>query len=434
MPSRSSAAVLSFVAAVLPTGPAAAQTASAYGLPSPGDVLPNGEAILYVDECHVGDSGSWVMLVTTSLNTELVLRDGAIVLAEGDVLASGDEVEDIHDIDVTPSGVLVFSLNVDNGFFQSDKVYAAGLPWIVENSTFPDPAGSPSSYAVRGLAQVAAAFPYMVVQAQVSGGGSAIVREATLLYDFSNPLAPTTRILAEEGTPAPGGGTFEQVPTYLFIEFDVLPDGRALTKIDIDGDEAILLDGAVVARAGELSPDPALRWRSSTFFNARLSSAGHLLLDGELEDVATGAYEGERIFVDGVLGIGPGQPFGSGTTGSYYLKGQVDVQGRVHFTHRTGTLSGYARGSDMIMETGLCAIDGLTDVTVDFVGMQAISDSGRHVILKAEVGPAATERYAIVQAELGSPVTGCPVVPNSTGVIGRLEASGSNRPSAGPFP
>ena len=205
MPSRSSAAVLSFVAAVLPTGPAAAQTASAYGLPSPGDVLPNGEAILYVDECHVGDSGSWVMLVTTSLNTERVLRDGAIVLAEGDVLASGDEVEDIHDIDVTPSGVLVFSLNVDNGFFQSDKVYAAGLPWIVENSTFHDQAGSPSSYAVRGLDQVAAAFPYMVVQAQVSGGGSAIVREATLLYDFSNPLAPTTRILAEEGTPAPGG-------------------------------------------------------------------------------------------------------------------------------------------------------------------------------------------------------------------------------------
>ena len=73
------------------------------------------------------------------------------------------------------------------------------------------------------------------------------------------------------------------------------------------------------------------------------------MLSGDVDDAITGSYLGRRIFVDDELRVESGQPFGSGTTGGFNYRGHVDDQGRHHFTHQAGPLSGYALGGEVLM-------------------------------------------------------------------------------------
>ncbi|MEL6712601.1 MAG: hypothetical protein AAFP86_02440 [Planctomycetota bacterium] len=416
---------------------AGAQTSPAHGLLGPGTVLDNGSEVEQLIEGHVTNAGSWAMHLRTVGGPSVVVRDGTVVMQPGDALSTGETVDRIRDIDVGPGGALAYALQVTDGSGFRDVVYSDGFVLLEEFASFVDPAVSPSFYSVRDFTNIAVAFPYLVVETRVSGGGATLFRDAVVRYDLTNAGAPVAVILAEESDPGPGitWGGRQNFP----MEFDILPDGRTLfpwtARTGILEENIVVFDGVVAAQANQPAPDPGFRWGGLGANEARVSASGHLMLSGDVDDATTGSFLGRRIFVDDELRVDSGQPFGSGTTGAFNYRGHVDDQGRHHFTHQAGPLSGYALGGEVLMESGLARVDGIAMLGVSGSALQAISPDGRFVLLSASVDTAPTTSvYCLLETDLGVPVLACPTVPNSTGGIGRLEASGSSYIGAGAFP
>lgn len=432
---RSPILTTALLAPALVAGASAVQTSPAEDLLGPGDVLPNGEVVDWIFDAVVSDAGSWALLVQTTAFSRAVVQDGAIVMAEGDILPSGDEVIFIRDIDMAPSGALGYAMAVGTPTSGRDIVYSQGQVLLEEFTTFPDPDGSPDDYLIRDFDRCALAYPYVVVETRVNGGGNASFRAAAIRFDVTVPTAPVAAILWEEGELSPGGGVFGPKPI-ISSDPDVLFDGRTLTVGTVLGDDVVLFDGVEVGRDRELAPDPTYRWTGGGVYDAQITSAGHLMLSGDVDLDATGAFEGRRVFVDGVLRNGPGQPFGSGTTGPYFYSPAVDRHGRVHFTHDSTTVEGYGIDGEMMMEAGLCTVGGELVLALNTFELVAISDSGRHVILTAPTGdPFAPDiRYGRLETELGGIAGSCPTVANTSGQVGTLLASGSTALTAGPFP
>ncbi|MEL6713168.1 MAG: hypothetical protein AAFP86_05305, partial [Planctomycetota bacterium] len=312
-------------------------------------------------------------------------------------------------------------------------IYTLGAVFVSSLDSFPDPAGSPDPYDITSFSEVAIACPYMVIECRARGGGDPIYRDINIRYDFSTPLSPTVDILSEEGKTAPGGGTYGPRPV-ITPRVDVLPDGRALTWSTIAGDDVVLYDGVLVARDNQTAPDAGYRWTGGGVYDARISSAGHLMLAGDV-DFASGLFAGRRIFVDGVMRVDSGQPFGSGTSGPYFYRGIVDSAGRLHYTHDAGPVAGYALDGRMMMEEGLCEASGQTVTYFSGFDLEDASDSGELVLLEVAVGGfPGTERLVLLETDLGNIVGSCPTVANTTGATATLEASGSTRLGVGPFP
>lgn len=159
------------------------------------------------------------------------------------------------------------------------------------------------------------------------------------------------------------------------------------------------------------------------------------MLTGDVDSNPGGVFQGRRIFVDGVMRVDAGQPFGSSVTGPYFYKGAVDSLGRLHFTHDAGAIEGYALDGAMMMEGGLALVDGVTVTGMSGLALEAISPDGRYAAMEVSVDTTPPSQIVcLLETDLGLPVLACPTVANSTGVIGRLEASGSSFLGAGPFP
>lgn len=430
-PHSSTALLLTALPLLAPA--AAAQDSPAERIIGNGDILPGGYEVDFATKVRVHDSGSWTMLVLTTAGQFIVVRNGNVTIAPGDIISTGEEVFRVDGFDLSPSGSLAYALTIreTSGALRS-VLYTAGAPWIEQGDTFADPAGGPDDYEIHSISQVAIANPYMAVECSVSGAGDPLQRDAVLRFDFTVPLAPIIEIISEEGTPAPGGGTLGGRPN-VTQPLDVLLDGRVLSGTTVDGDNATLFDGAIVARNGQPTPNPTYVW--GLLLGANVSSSGHLALVGDVDLASTGALEGRRIFVDGVMRVDSGQPFGTGTSGPFFYQGFVDRQGRLHYTHSSSSTGGYAIDGDVLMEEGLSTVSGAAVLGFDGLDLKAVSDSGRYAILDPDSDPLNTrDPYALLETALGSVVSSCPTVPNSTGVVSKLRATGSSKIGVGPFP
>lgn len=419
--------------------PSAAQTASTHGLIRPGATLSNGEIVDRTEEAHVTNDGTWTALVRTETPGYVVVQNGTVILQAGDAISTGETVFTIGDIDVGPSGAVAYALTVFDGSGYRDVVMANGQILLEEFFAFVDPAVSPNSYTIRDFTEIAIAYPHLIVETRANGGGSAAFRDIVLQFDLSTPGAPVVTRLAEEGAIS-AGVTWGPRPL-ISDEMDILADGRGLFSFTamsgLSAEDCIVFDGAIVARATELAPDATYRWTGVGPTHAGVNTAGQLMIGGDVDLASNGSFAGRRIFVDGVMRVDSGQPFGSGTTGAYFYEGRLDELGRLHFTHDAGVVEGYALDGEMMVEAGLALLDG-----VPIAGMsggfaiEAISPDGRYVLLDVNESGAAflDQTLCILETDLGIPVMACPAVPNSTGVIARLEASGSSYLGAGTFP
>ncbi|MEM1452895.1 MAG: hypothetical protein AAF726_11070 [Planctomycetota bacterium] len=409
--------------------PAAAQI-PAHALLRPGDVLPNGLVFERPVDMGVSDLGVWSALVEDPSGMRCVVRNGGVILSEGDVLATGATLTELIDIDVSPAGVLAIAIEFDQGGTIGASVLVEGLPLVNLGANVAGP-GVPAGAELQTINEVAIAQPHVLVRGRIewpTGSSAALVR---FTFGQGNTAGD---VLVLEGETTPVLGTYGSLPNGRSA-IDVLPDGRALTPITIrnpgDTRDGFWFDGDVVQFDGGALPVGVGIWASSPNADAFVGQGGEVVLSGH-RTTATGAPLPRAVYVDGdlyleegdILGARPFQPAGTAFT--------IDRTGRPVWAHD----GGLAAGVYVDQEPVFTAIDGLVDGSgVQFVrtlGFTA-SASGRFVLFGGDETLATPETLlCIVETDLGVPFNACPAVPNSTGSVGTLTATGSSWVGAGP--
>ena len=362
-----------------------------------------------------------------------VVRNGQVLATEGEVLANGATLTGIIDIDVSPAGLLAIAIGTELGGISDAAVLVEGLPLVTLGAPVLGP-GVPAGASLASIREVAIANPHVLVRGSIAGMPGfpdAVVR---FTLGQGNPGGD---VLIREGSVDPNYGIVGLLPNGL-SSIDVLPDGRAFSPITFGTAQPLLeghwFDGAVVQIEGGPTPDGAALWDGAPAAFGGVGPDGEILLAGP-RTTAGGAGLPRALYVDGAQFLEGGDPLGFGTFTPATTFATLDGSGRLIWAHDGGTASGVYVDQEPVFTVSQGLVDGspLLFVRAD-TGQFASSPSGRFVMFEGDETLATQDALlCIVETELGVPFNACPAVPNSTGSVGTIEASGSSWIGAGPI-
>ncbi|MEZ6015727.1 MAG: hypothetical protein R3F49_11470 [Planctomycetota bacterium] len=405
-----------------------------------GDLLPTGETVLNIFDPQIVDDGRWSAAVIVS-GTPIIgaardglVVDGQLVLAEGDFLLTGEQIESVSEHDLGPNGGLVAVLTVraPGAVTNEQVVWRNGAVLVREGPI--SGAGVPIGAELYQIFDFDLNGPYGAMNATLKVGG--VSRTCTLAYDFTTGSAtPTITLIGLQG----------QVLAPFTDPYDFAYTGRGLHT---DSAGAVAFYGAVTASSGlqrcawvdglnvflEGGPSPAPNSLWEGTYGAQLVHAegGNYAVAARIERLSNGSISsviyrnGQAVAVvgaplNGVLGLQV-RPYDA-TSISMADSGElffVVPLGSLTTTSYTALMA----DSEMLIRTGQSAASGLT--ITSFIPQQGstidASPDGNYCIFRAYVssGP---EALCVLERSVGQP-TACVSAPNSTGVRGRLLGSG----------
>ena len=413
--------------------PVGAQQNDAYVLVREDDVLSNGDTVLDVQFYAVADDGRWAAVLTTDrpgvgvTYGEVLVVDGVPTLATGDVLATGQTVAWIRELELDAAGSLLTRLEVVTpGVAGTTQVI--WMDGAVRITTGPVvAAGLPPGSVVEQIYEVERAGREVLLDVELAGP---TYTNAVLRYSYPNGGGPPA-VTAVATT----GPVLAPLPWPY----------QASNGIDLssDGDAAIVVfmldagvprygvwrEGLVHMVAGAAGPLAGTTWAPPSFPHLSCASGGRWAVATKLQETVGGALR-SVVVRDGAVIVREGDPVAGGiaTFGSFERVGVVYSDGGALWctaplataTPRQVLLV----DGEVALRSGVSRASGsvITSISLDFRDVAASPDGRRCLVDVTLAG--GRDALVSVERDLGQ-VTPCVAVPNSTGVAGKLRAAGS---------
>lgn len=276
-----------------------------------GDAVTGVGTVTSISNFAVNDSGSWLVEAATdaaSTVNDVVIRDGALYLTEGEILPAptGAGLNTFDTIDLSNTGNSGWNFFLENTAGSSDD---SGMYW---NTTLliQEGAASNASALTPGTpyigffeAKINEANDVLFLASVDDVAIASSVDQVLMLADVdgSGSLLSETLIAAEESLLPGQTETVASFGTSPF-NFDLDAAGRAMYTVDLNGatatDIAVYLDATLLAQEGSASPVAGRNWALSTTSTAvSLNDQGSWALRGALDGDPT---TNTLLVVDGV--------------------------------------------------------------------------------------------------------------------------------------
>jgi len=426
--------------------PPAAQVDDAHVLLRQGDALPSGETVDLLLSHRILDNGSWAALCWVSgapvvgTTREGIVRDGALALAEGDVLPSGETVSAIRALDLGPTGVLaaLVDLRAPVTGAESSAIWRPES-LLVRTGPIGNPGiGLPPGVALDQIYDFALRAPYMAVYGRTEIAGT--VTNALLRYDFSaTPTNPLVQLIAQAGqSVAPLPSTFASVTIGETLGIDanggVGFGGTVVGSTPTSSVRVAWANGVGVLVDGTPGPAPNSTWETPSLAPTfQYGDAGFFavssklrLSNGTLRSVVYKnnlpvAVEGGGI--NGATGVLV-RPF------DRVCISMADTN-TLFFAVPLGTLTstlytGLFADGELLIRTGQSTASGLTIASIPFASPETLdaSPDGNRCLFRATLS-GGVQALCALERSVGF-VPNCVSNANSTGVRGRLIGAGSS--------
>ncbi|MEM1451499.1 MAG: hypothetical protein AAGI22_20455 [Planctomycetota bacterium] len=424
------------LAAALP-----AQVDDAHVLIREGTPLSNGETALFFGDYRVENNGSWAAVIGTDgpavlgFGREVLLRDGNVVLAEGDALPSGAVIHAIEGMELDPNGEILAQLSIlpPGAAQRIDAIWFNGITILRAGPLIGT--GVPSGAMLDEIYEFEVGRQNELLVAGRASLSPTGGRDVVLRLDYSSGL-PAITVEALSDTPiAPFTDPIGSIPEFA-RSFDAVSDGSFVLPIDLDR-------GALPVKAGVASgvatyeddapaPLPNFIWdlierpsmcaglggtyavggRTRTTFN--LERRGILVKSG-----AVVAREG--LTLNGTSNLVVRQ----------FLQPTIDMAetGELFFqlpVRASSTdLEVMMVDTEILIRTGTSKASG--EIIESFAGQQdslRVSRDGIHCLFHAKL-PGNVEVICALERQVGGAIP-CTSAPNSTGQRGQLRATGSS--------
>lgn len=417
------------VATLLLAGPASGQVSSARTVLRAGDVLADGTTVVLVRGVSISDTASWGVNVTTP-NGDAFVVDGSVALAAGDIVG-GDPIIGIHSAELTTDGrvVAIVRTRPAGGGTISDRLLLDGQVVLQRG----DQQFVPSVGGFRTIESI--------LSVDVAGGELAIACDLSVIGQGSpallfGRLSGGGIVLWEEvlvGDMMPGlSGPFRGETGDIHVTTNRNWAGAVLVGVPGGTVPAFLADGVGSGEPGTPAPTPGATWTIT--FNSRIDVAlgeGGLLARSGVIQLANGATRG-IIYrgADEVIRQGDWISAPGGGVVAPFENAPIEITEADDVVYKVVLTSGVEllRLAD---ETVLAAGSSVTVsgevVTALFAGSYgsfAASSDGRSLITLARVDGQFPTAAIVVERAIANDNL-CQSTPNSTGLRGRLEVSGS---------
>ncbi|MEM6674381.1 MAG: hypothetical protein AAF726_16160 [Planctomycetota bacterium] len=436
--SRSSCLLaLTGLAAALPAPNDAAQV-----LFREGDTLSNGETALFFGDYRIRDNGAWAAVIGTDgpavlgFGRELLLREGNVILAEGDALPSGAIVQAIAGMEFAPNGQILAEISIlpPGATDRIDAIWTAGITVLragpIGGGGFP-----PGTTLDEIVEFEVTETGELLLIARISGStiGS---RDAVLRYEFGAG-APVVTLEALSGTPvAPFADPIRSIPAFA-RSFDAVSDGSYVLPIDLDRGplpvQAGVAGGVAVFADGDPVPGLGADWDLVDRPSMCAGLGGSYAVGGTTRTPGSGQFRG-TILKDGATVAREGSLVANGNLRVLQFSqpamdmaetGELFYQVPVESTLNGAAFDALMLDSFPLLGTGTSTASGQT---IEGFGGGSdslrVSPDGNHVLFHALL-PGNVEAVCAVERSVGGP-TGCTSEPNSTGSRGQLVAFGSS--------
>lgn len=267
-----------------------------------GDVVPGVGSVTRIDHISLSENGEWLVEADTDhANTDadtVVLRNGTLFLREGQAMAqpAGATLDAFDSMRFNLSGELSFNHFLDGttGINDDSGVYF-GPTLVVQEGATTTATGFGPGTTYRGFFET-----HLLSNRQIlavctmddpSIGTSLDSALIWLQVDAAGVLLSETT-LYKEGDFLPG--QIESIESFVSNPHGVAVNdaGSVIFGVDVTGstslDDAVYLDGTLLAQEGSASPLPGRLWRNLDSVKVDLSSDGHWVMSGLVDgDSAT---------------------------------------------------------------------------------------------------------------------------------------------------
>lgn len=449
MNARTLALVATLGAALLAPAPASSQIEV---LVLEGDSVPGIGNVTRIDHISLSETGEWLVEADTDhANTDadtVVLRNGTLFLREGQAVAqpAGATLDAFDSMRFNLSGELSFNHFLDGTTGSSDDsgVYFNSSLVVQEGSVTGAVGFSPGTTYLGFFETHLLSNRRILVVSTMDDPNLGTSLDSALIWlevDAAGALLSET-VLHKEGDFLPG--QIESVESFATNPHGIAVNdsGSIIFGVDVTGstslDDAVYLDGTLLAQEGSASPLAGRLWRNLGSSKVDLSSNGHWVMSGFVDgDTATDSV----IIRDGVLfrqegDAVPGLPafqftsFGSGPVevssgGGVLWYGDWDDPDTTRDT-------GLFFNDVMLVQEGVTMIQGQAVDTIR--GIQdgyVMSDDGGTVLFEAIL---ADGSEGVFRISTGTTSTYCTAKVNSLGCLPSIGGSGTPSLSLpGPF-
>ncbi|MEM6674642.1 MAG: hypothetical protein AAF726_17480 [Planctomycetota bacterium] len=425
-----------------PTLAAAMPSDDAQILIREGDPISNGETGLIFTDYRITNTGSWAAVVGTDgpavlgFFRSVLLRDGDVILAEGDVLPSGAIVQEIGGIAIDPSGQVLAQIIIDppgaasfvdaiwfNGItiLRAGPIIGTGVPAsAVLDEIYEFEVGRQDELLVAGRASLSAA----------AGG-----RDVVLRMDYSGGL-PAITVEAISDTPiAPFSDPIKSIPQFA-RSFDAVSDGTFVLPIDLDSGplptKAGVASGFAVYADGDPAPPINTVWDLPDRPSMCAGLGGSYAVGGWTFNIVTGERRGVLAKGNTIMALeGSILPGTSSFVVRQFAQPTIDMAetGELFFqipvTSNQGDVELMMVDDRLLLRTDSSTASG--ERIEEFAGQQdslRVSRDGNHCLFHAKLS-GNVEVLCALERRVGGEIN-CTSEPNSTGQRGRLVATGSS--------
>ena len=401
---------------------------------SSGDTVSNGQTVRYIQDAHVTDDAGWAALVFPNGHTPnegyLVVQDGQVTHAPGTVLAGGEVIEAVWNMDCDSEGNLVVGAGLS-----SVTALVVNDELILRGATPISGVGFPAGSTLDRIDTVRISWPFVLTFARVSLPGRPNL-QAALRLDLSTPGQPAVKLLAAMGDPIPFGTIFffDSNPTTMGISSDGSYAIFAnLASTQGGPNRAVITNNGLMVANGSSTPFAGTNWDS---VNPYISLAGN----GQLA-ISTGIVENPRMGLPGgvagpaggLLRTGDPIPGITGLAVAEFGGHPVDLDPQTlevaYVVPTFSTQTGGRRGNVLMVDSQVVLFDETGFTTLPPVHMLGVefADEGKLLIVRTRTSQ--MDSLFLRERSVGDPVN-CPVTPNSTGMAGNLLGMGTRFVSA----
>lgn len=252
------------------------------------------------------------------------------------------------------------------------------------------------------------------------------------------PPSGDALVLAKATDILPGQTTeVTRIAGSLYHQSAFSDSGDVLFNVILEGFVyAMYLNDTLLAQAGEASPIPGRTWSGIPFRSVDLSSAGdyvyHGVLNGDVNTNLTLIRNGAKFRQrgDSLPATAPYAFTGFGFSSPAFVDANERVCWIGHWDNPNPDRNeGLFVEDELLVEEGVTTVGGvvLTDLAFGDHSFFA-SDNGRYVVFQGTLANGQSGMF-LLDLDLGTPYC-APLVPNSTGQVGRIAATGSDVVSA----
>lgn len=419
-----------------------------------GDTAPGVGVLTRIDGVRVADDGTTIVEADTdnpdTSADSVLFRDGALFLTEGQALAmpAGASLGGFDGVGLLPGGAIAFNLFLDDTVSTNDNsgIYR-GTDLVLQEGSVSLAAGFSPGTTYRGFFDVKFGADQDTILTMASVDDPLInstTDRALVLLEFNSTSGLWDEtVIAKEGDILPG--QIEAVADFETgaEEYAINSAGQVLFTADLAGptssDRAIYLDSTLLLQEGSPSIVAGRNWGSLSSPELDLNENGSWVVKTQLDNTDTTndwvIVRDGNVFMregDSVPDIGSFtfQDFG-GSVGVWVTDDGDVIWFGDWDDPDTSRDEGLFINDRLVLQEGVTVVDGETIIDLSDITEQVhVSPSGDYIIIEGEIAGATSDLDVAILIETDFGETFCTSLPNSTGAVGTLFASGSDEVAA----